>query len=99
MYTMDDLQRILGKSRRQVRERVDAVAAVDGLLDGQVRKGPRDRLKYNVAVLEMLLDLDVLAAAPNVTLGQAAAQLAPRIQGNGYGNGSNGDAHKGGSRV
>lgn len=99
MYTTEDLQRILGKSRRQVRERVDALAAVPALLNGQVQKGPRGRKEYSVAVLEMLRDLDVLAAPPNVTLGQAAGQLAARIQGNGHGNGSNGDGHKGGNRV
>lgn len=97
MYTVEDLQRILGKSRRQVRERVAALAAVPGLLDGQVRRGPRGRKEYTVAVLEMLRDLDTIAADPDVTLGQAAVQLAARIKGNGEGNGSNGNGHHGGN--
>ena len=99
MYTIEDLQRILGKSRRQVRERVDALAAVPNLLDGQVQKGPRGRKEYSVAVLEMLRDLDTLATAPNVTLGQAAGQLAARIKGSAGGNGSNGGGHEVGNRA
>lgn len=47
----------------------------------------------------MLRDLDVLAAAPSITLGQAAGQLAAKIRGNGDGNGSNVSGHKGGNRV
>jgi len=31
---MEDLQRILGLTKRQVRERLAALAAMDGVLDG-----------------------------------------------------------------
>jgi len=99
MYTTQDLQRILGKSRRQVRERVDALAAIPALLDGQVTKGPRGRKEYTVAVLDMLRDLDTMAADPHVTLGQAAGQVAAKIRGNDHGNGSNGDGPADGNRV
>jgi len=82
MYTMEDLQRILGLTRRQVSERLAALAAVDGLLDGQVRKGPRGRKEYSVAVLEMLRDLDALAGHLGLPLRQAAQEVATKIKGN-----------------
>ena len=85
MYTIADLQRILGLTRRQVRERLAALAAVDGLLDGQVRKGPRGRKEYSVAVLEMLRDLDALAGNLGLPLRQAAQEVAAKIKENGQG--------------
>ena len=83
MYTIEDLQRILGLTRRQVRERLAALAAVDGLLDGQVKIGPRGRKEYTTAVLEMLRDLDEMAGNLGLSLRQAAQELATRIKGNG----------------
>ncbi len=47
----------------------------------------------------MLPDLDVLAAAPSIPLGQAGGQLAARIKGNGDGKGLNGNGQEVGSRV
>lgn len=81
MYTITDLQRILGLTRRQVRERLAALDAVDGLLDGQVRKGPRGRKEYSVAVLEMLRDLDALAGNLGLPLRQAAMEVATKVKG------------------
>jgi len=99
MYTMEELQRILGLTRRQVRERLAALAAVDGLLDGQVRKGPRGRKEYSVAVLEMLRDLDALAGNLGLSLRQAAQEVATKIKGNGQGKREDDVADVDGNRV
>lgn len=84
MYTASELQRVMGYTRRQFRLRLDALAAADSLLEGQVRKGSRNALEYTPAVADMLRDLDVLAQRPGVTLAQAAGQLVQRIRGNGH---------------
>jgi len=99
MYTMEDLQRILGLTRRQVRERLAALAAVDGLLAGQVRKGPRGRKEYSVAVLDMLRDLDALAGNLGLPLRQAAQEVAAKIKGNGQRKGQDDVADVDGNRV
>jgi len=84
MYTNADLQRILGLSRRQVNERLSAMNAVPGLLHGQVAKGPRNRMEYTVAVLEMMRDLHTLSERDGCSLSEAAVQLAQKIHGNGH---------------
>lgn len=86
MYTRQDLMRTLGLSYRQLRERLDALAATDGLLDGQVRKGPKGRWEYSPAVLEMLKELDQLANTFGMDLRQAARKVAGRVKGNPQGN-------------
>lgn len=90
MYTRQDLMRTLGLSYRQLRERLDALAAADGLLDGQVRKGTKGRWEYSPAVLEMLKELDQLAKTFGMGLRQAAQEVASMVkekpQGNSNGN-------------
>jgi len=86
MYTRQDLMRTLGLTYRQLRERLDALAAADGLLDGQVRKGPKGRWEYSPAVLEMLKELDQLANTFGMDLRQAAREVAGKIKGNPQGN-------------
>ena len=81
MYSIEDLQRTLGLTRRQVRERLAALAGQSDLLDGQVRIGPRGKKFYSVAVLDMLRDLDELARTHGMSLDQAAGELAARIKG------------------
>lgn len=99
MYTSEDLQRILGRSRRQVRERLDALATADHLLAGQVVRGPHGRNEYAPAVVEMVRDLDLLAAQKALTLRQAAGQLAARIHGNTVGDSVNEGPRENGHRV
>lgn len=68
--TIEDVARVLGVSVRGVRLRVDALAGVDSLLAGQVRKAAHGRLEYSVAVLEMLKDPDMLAESPKQWAGR-----------------------------
>ena len=82
MYTRQDLMRTLGLSYRQPSERLDALAAADGLLDGQVRKGARGRWEYSPAVLEMLKELDQLANTFGMDLRQAAQEVADKVKEN-----------------
>jgi len=82
VYTIEELQSILGLTRRQVRERLAALAAHGQLLDGQVRLGPHGRKLYSVAVLQMLRDLDEMSKTSGLTLDQAAEELAAKIKGN-----------------
>lgn len=67
--------RILGPSCRQLRERLDVLAAADGLLDGQVRKGAKGRWEYSPAVLEILKELDQLAKTFSMDLRQLPKRL------------------------
>ena len=60
MNTRQDLMRILALSYPQLRERLEALASMDGLLEGQVRKGLKGRLEYSPAVLNMLRDVEAL---------------------------------------
>jgi hypothetical protein len=99
MNTIEDVQRILGRSRRQVRERLDALASADHLLAGQVVTGPHGRKEYAPAVLDMLRDLDMLAAQDALTLRQAAGQLAARIHGSAVGDSVGGGPSDNGNRV
>ena len=92
MYTRQDLMRTLGLSYRQLRERLDALAAADGLLDGQVRKGAKGRWEYSPAVLEMLKELDQLANTFGIDLRQAAREVAGKVKGNPQGNGDGKEA-------
>jgi len=80
VYSIEDLQRTLGLTRRQVRERLAALAGQGDLLDGQVRIGPRGKKFYSVAVLDMLRDLDELARTHGMSLDQAAGELAAKIR-------------------
>lgn len=75
--------RILGLSYRQLRERLDALATVDGLLVSQVAKGSRGRLEYSPAVLQMLRDLAKVAGNEGKNLRQAAKSLSREIHGDG----------------
>ena len=84
MYTRQDLMRILGVSYRQLRNQLAALAAVDGLLNGQVQRGPKGRLEYSPAVLSMLKELNQLAQLDGnhgKDLRQAAKELADKIHG------------------
>jgi len=99
MYTSEDLQRMLGRSRRQVRERLDALAGADHLLAGQVARGPHGRNEYAAAVLELVRDLDTLAAEKALTLRQAAGHLAARIHKSHVREGGNGGPAEDGHRV
>jgi hypothetical protein len=95
VYSIEDLQRTLGLTRRQVRERLAALAGQGDLLDGQVRIGPRGKKFYSVAVLDMLRDLDELARTHGMSLDQAAGELAAKIRGAPEGNESNNGAAPG----
>ena len=99
MPTIEDVQRVLGKSRRQVRERLDALASADHLLAGQVVTGPHGRKEYAPAVLDMLRDLDTLAAQDAITLRQAAGQLAAKIHRSAVGDSASGGPSESGNRV
>lgn len=88
MYTRQDLMQTLGLSYRQLRERLAALAAADGLLDGQVRKGAKGRWEYSPAVLEMLRELDQLAKVFGMDLRQAAQEVASKIKGTPQDNGN-----------
>ncbi len=74
----------LGLSYRQLRERLDALAAANGILDGQVRQGPRNKSEYTPAVLEMLREMDQLARDTGSSLADAAIELAGRMKENTY---------------
>ena len=83
MHTRQDLMRILGISYRQLRTQLDALAQIDGLLDGQVVRGMKGRLEYSPAVLEMLKDLVQLAQldrGDGKDFKQAAQKLAAKMQ-------------------
>ena len=80
MYTMRDLERILGHSRAQLRWRLAMLAKIDGLLDGQVVIGPKGRKEFAPAVVDMLRDLDVLANQSDKSLEEAARELAEKIK-------------------
>lgn len=75
--------RILGLSYPQLRKRLDSLARVDGLLDGQVRKGHNGKLEYDPAVLEMLREIDLLVSKPGTDMEQAAQELRAKLRGNG----------------
>jgi len=83
MYTVEELARILGISVRQVRERLYALSEVDGLLSGQVRKGPKGRKEYASAVLEMLKEVEQLHGNLGKSLREAAKEIAGKIKHNG----------------
>lgn len=83
MHTRQDLMRILGLSYPQLRKRLDSLARVDGLLDGQVSKGHNGKLEYSPAVLEMLREIDSLASKPGKDMEQAAQELRAKLEGNG----------------
>jgi len=91
--------RILGLSYRQLRERLDALAVADGLLDGQIRKGPKGRWEYSPAVLEMLKELDQLASTFGMDLRQAAQEVAGKVKGKTQGNGNGKEAKLDGKEV
>jgi len=72
--------KILGLTYIQVRERLDALDTAGGLLDGQVRKGPKGRLEYTPETLRMLRELDELASNHGLSLAQAAEEVAQEIK-------------------
>jgi len=83
MYTVEELARTLGISVRQVRERLYALSEVDGLLSGQVRKGPKGRKEYSSSVLEMLKEIELLHGNLGKSLREAAEEIAGKIKHNG----------------
>ena len=80
MYTVEELARTLGISVRQVRERIYALSEVDGLLSGQVRKGPKGRKEYSPGVLEMLKEMEQLHGNLGKSLRKAAEEIAGKIK-------------------
>lgn len=80
MYTRQDLMRILGFSYEQLRVRLGALGHLDGVLVGQVQKGPHGRKEYSPAVLNMLQDLSELVNSFNMDLQQAAKEVARKIR-------------------
>lgn len=80
MYTAEDLQRILGLTRKQLRARLAALEGA-GLLVGQVRVGPRGRREFSVAVVEMLREVHEVARTHGIPVRQAAQELARRVRG------------------
>ena len=80
MHTRSDLMRILGLSYIQVRERLDVLEAAGGLLDGQVKKGPKGRLEYSPEALRMLQELEELALNHGLSLAQAAGEISGKIK-------------------
>lgn len=80
MNSRSGLAKILGLTYRQVRDRIDALDSVDGLLAGQVRRGPNGRLEYSIAVLEMLKRLATLADTPGKSLRQAAELVGHEVR-------------------
>ena len=83
MYTVEELAQILGISVRQVRERLYALSEIDGLLSGQVRKGPKGRKEYSPSVLEMLREMEQLHGNLGKSLREAAGEIAEKIKHNG----------------
>ena len=83
MYTVEELARTLGISVRQVRERLYVLSEVDGLLSGQVRKGPKGRKEYSPSVLEMLKEMEQLHGNLGKSLREAAEEIAGKIEHNG----------------
>jgi len=95
MYTMSDLERILGHSRAQIRWRLAALARIDGLLDDQVVVGLRGRKEYSPGVLEMLKEVDSLAINTKQSVEEATKELArelKRERGLGYAQADSGDS-------
>ncbi len=83
MNTRHDLMRILALSYPQLRERLEALASMDGLLEGQVRKGLKGRLEYSPAVLNMLRDVEALVRNHNMRLSDAVKEVGRKIKGDG----------------
>ncbi len=81
MNTRHDLMRILALSYPQLRERLEALASMDGLLEGQVRKGLKGRLEYSPAVLNMLRDVEALVRNHNMRLSEAVKEVGRKIRG------------------
>jgi len=82
MYTVEELARTLGISVRQVRERLYALSEVDGLLSGQIRRGPKGRKEYSPGVLEMLKEVEQLHGNFGKSLREAAKEIAGKIKHN-----------------
>ena len=80
MYSMTDLQRILGLTRSQVRWRLAALAKVDGLLDNQVDIGPKGRKEYSSGVLEMLREMDELVSHAGQDVDAAAEEIGKKVR-------------------
>lgn len=79
MYTFEDLQRILGLTRKQLRARLAALEEA-GLLQGQHRVGPRGRREFALPVLEMLKEVQEEARVHGLPLRQAAQEVARRVR-------------------
>lgn len=75
--------RILALSYPQLRERLEALANTNGLLEGQVHKGLKGRLEYSPAVLNMLRDVEALVHNHNMRLLDAVEEVGRKIKGDG----------------
>jgi len=92
MNTRHDLMRILALSYPQLRERLDALGSMDGLLEGQVHKGLKGRLEYSPAVLNMLRDVEALVHDHNMRLLDAVKEVGRKIKGDGLSSDSHPDS-------
>ena len=92
MNTRHDLMRILALSYPQLRERLEALASTDSLLEGQVHKGLKGRLEYSPAVLNMLRDVEALVRNHNMRLSDAVREVGRKIKGDGVPSNSHPDS-------
>ena len=81
MHTRNDLAKILGVSYAQLRDRLELLERADGLLVGQVRRGPKGRLEYTPAVLEMLREVEALVLNHGMELSQGVEEVRRKING------------------
>jgi len=86
MLTTKDLQGSLGLTRRQLRHRLDALAAVGLVGAHNERTGPHNRKEYEFGVLETLKQLEALHRQGGQHLEDCALELATKIRGNGHSN-------------
>ena len=70
----------LGLTYIQLRQRLAALDKVGDLLEGQVKKGPKGRMEYTPAVLDMLRDLEQLVNHHNQSLAQATQEVAGKVK-------------------
>lgn len=73
MYTRSDLKKITGLTSKQLRARLEAL---EGILNGQVKVGPRGQKLYPKEIVELVRALDQVAREEGVSLREAARKLA-----------------------
>lgn len=76
MYTRSDLERITGLTSKQLRARLEAL---EGILNGQVKVGPRGQKLYPEEIVELVRALDQLAQKEGIPLREAARKLAHTV--------------------